>query len=124
MSAPSVIRKCGAALLTVAIVVVVVDYTSSVLLRSNARDCQRTQSDNGAYIAELCLLRDNGHDADYLGRVYAAQGGALLADRTFDTPESGIYWDNESVAFERGGTGDSLIFLPPTMLDGLRARLP
>lgn len=118
------VRKCGAVLLTSAIVGVVIDYTSNVWLRSNAHDCQRKQSENGAYIAELCLLRDNGHDADYLGRVYAAHGGALLAKRTFDATEADIYWDRGSVAFKRGGNGDDLILMPPTLLDGLMARLP
>ena len=124
MSAPGVIRKCGLVLLTFVIVAAGIDYTSSVLLRSNAHDCQRKQSDSGVYIAELCLLRDNGHDADYLGRVYATHGGALIAERTFGAMETGIYWDGGSVAFERGGNGDSLIRVPPTVLDRLRARLP
>lgn len=124
MSVPGVLWKYGAVLLTFAIVVVAIDYMSSVLLRSNAHDCERKQSDNGVYIAELCLLRDNGHDADYLGRVYATQSGALIAERTFDAMETGIYWDEASVAFQRGGKGDSLIRVPPTLVDRLRTRLP
>jgi hypothetical protein len=74
--------KVAAKSVVLAVVVALsVNYALDIRLRSMAHECERKNSDDGLYVAELCLLRDNGHDADYPGRVYDAKNNELLTDR-------------------------------------------
>ncbi len=110
----------------VAVLWVAVNYGIGVGLRSKARDCKKSLSNGGRYIAELCLLRWNpGDDSDYIGRVYDAKNGELLVKRTFSTPVPKLsWWKEESVSFSSGGDDSSWVVLPPSMYDRLRAKLP
>ncbi|MFM0338963.1 hypothetical protein [Paraburkholderia fungorum] len=110
----------------VAVLWVAVNYWIGVDLRSKAHDCKKASSDGGRYIAELCLLRWNpGNDSDYVGRVYDAKDGELLAKRTFSTPAPELsWWKDESVSFSSGGDDSSWVILPPSVYDRLLARLP
>ncbi|WP_434114827.1 hypothetical protein [Paraburkholderia caffeinilytica] len=109
-----------------AVLWIIVNYWISADLRSKARDCSKTSSDGGRYTAELCLLRWNpGGDSDYIGRVYNAKDGELLAERTFRTPVPELsWWKDENVSFSRGGDDSSLVTLPPTLYDRLLAQIP
>ena len=124
MSKRVLMRKTVLIIATIGLAGVGFNYMSGVWLRSHAHDCERKQSSDGVYIAELCLLMDNGHDADYVARIYAARNGVLLAERTFDTTQADMEWFDGQVTFQHGGDADSWITLPPSMLDRLRAKLP
>ncbi|CAH2914663.1 MAG: hypothetical protein CPSOU_2537 [uncultured Paraburkholderia sp.] len=107
----SVLKTLGKCLFAVFTVALVVDYALDVRLRSRAHDCERKPSDDGKYIAELCLLRDNGHDADYVGRVYDAKDGELVVERTFDAAEPELSWLNGQVSFMRVGENYDVVRL-------------
>jgi len=107
-----------------AMIALVVNYAFDIRLRSGAHDCERKSSNDGRYVAELCLLRDNGHDADYVGRVYDARNNELLVERTFDAPETELLWFSGQISFMRGGDDSDAIHLPPSWLDRLRSKLP
>ncbi len=119
-----VVKVCAKCLVAVVVIALVVDYALDIRLRSGAHDCQRKKSDDGQYVAELCLLRDNGHDADYVGRVYDAKDGRLLVERTFDAAETELSWFNGQVSFMRGGEDSNTVRLPASWIERLRARMP
>ncbi|WMY07331.1 hypothetical protein [Paraburkholderia phenoliruptrix] len=115
---------CAKSLVAVVLIMLTVNYGLDVRLRLRAHDCERKQSDDGKYVAELCLLRDNGHDADYVGRVYDAKGGQLLVERTFDAAETELSWLNGQVSFMRGGDDSDVVRLPASWVERLLARAP
>jgi hypothetical protein len=106
-------------------------------------DCENSKSPDGVYMAELCLLRwVPGGNSKFVGRLFDAKTGKLLAEHTFSTPvpqlswSSGLYYSNTnspdardigpSVQFSRGDAakGDSAISLPPSKWDQLLAARP
>ncbi|MEX3669164.1 hypothetical protein AB3X82_13305 [Paraburkholderia phenoliruptrix] len=121
LSVLKTLEKCLFAAFTFALVI---NYALDVRLRSRAHDCERKQSDDGKYIAELCLLRDEGHDADYVGRVYDAKDGQLLVERTFNAAETELSWLNGQVSFMRGGENYDVVRLPASWMERLLAKAP
>ena len=88
---------------------------------SKAYDCVRSTSSNGRYIAEECTLDwDHGGYPKYVGRVYDAASGKLIARQTFHTPVPEIMWGDTYVLFQRGG-GDGLVNLPPSRYERINA---
>jgi hypothetical protein len=118
------LKTLGKCLLAVFTVALAANYALDVRLRSRAHDCERKQSDDEKYIAELCLLRDNGHDADYVGRVYDAKDGQLLVERTFNAAETELSWLNGQVSFMRGGKNYDVVRLPTSWMERLLAKTP
>ncbi|HIH2622737.1 TPA: hypothetical protein ACYLIB_006710 [Burkholderia cenocepacia] len=94
------------------------------------KECRKSTSPDGIYIADLCLLTwVPGGDSRYVGRVYRAQTGRLLAQHTFNTPTPEISWNSYSdayVAFSKGDGGDDSVYipLPPAFIDRLLAARP
>lgn len=105
-------------------------------------ECEKSSSPDGIYIAERCFLEvqsfDNG-DKKYVGRLFDARSGRLLAQHTFITPVPELFWSSgfysgepnphyiePSVNFSRGGEdGDgSAISLPPSFWEKLMAARP
>jgi hypothetical protein len=80
-----------------------VNYALDIRLRALAHRCERKNSDDGQYLAELCLLRDDGHDADHAGRVYDARNDELLGERTFDAAETDLSWFHGQVSLLKAG---------------------
>ena len=119
-----VVKACAKCLVAIVMIALLVDYALDVRLRLGAHDCQKKRSDDGQYVAELCLLRDNGHDADYVGRVYDAKDGRLLVERTFNAAETELSWFNGQVSFMRGGEDSDTVGLPASWIERLRARMP
>jgi hypothetical protein len=89
---------------------------------ANATSCVRSTSPNGLYIAEECMLDWNRRDnARYVGRVYEAASGKLIARRTFHTPVPEITWVDNHLLFQAGGDDDDLVVLPPSLYDHINA---
>jgi hypothetical protein len=106
--------------------------------------CKRSKSPDGLYTAERCLLGwDPGFSSDYVGRLFDAKRGKLLAEHTFSTPVPDLFWSpgmfyssdpnspviryaGPSVVFSSGDLvdGDSGISLPPSSWDRLLAARP
>ncbi|MGF6788681.1 hypothetical protein [Paraburkholderia sp. 35.1] len=108
-------------------------------------ECRKSAPVHGLYTAELCLLRwipGRSGSPEYVGRLFDAKTGKLLAQRTFSTPVPDLFWSTglryslnpyspprylgPSVEFSRGdgGEGDSSISLPPSFWDKLAAARP
>jgi hypothetical protein len=89
-------------------------------------ECQKSTSPDGFYIAERCLLHWHpGSDSDYVGRVYDAKSGKLLAQRTFSTTVPEILWfDDGGMSFSRGGDEAAFITFPLSVWDRLLAARP
>lgn len=104
--------------------------------------CEKSSSPDGIYIAERCFLNVQSFrsgDAKYVGRLFDATSGKLLAEHTFITPVPDLFWSpgfhsgepvpqyiGPSVNFSRGGeVGDgSDISLPPSVWDRILAARP
>jgi len=93
-------------------------------------DCRKSTSPDDRYTAELCVLKWRGHgNAEYVGRVFDARNGRLLAQHTFATPVPTIMWsryEGESVLFSLGDGGDdsTQVDLPPSAWDRILAARP
>ncbi|WP_322058602.1 hypothetical protein [Paraburkholderia sp. J63] len=89
---------------------------------SKASSCVRSTSPDRLYIAEECRLDWNHRDnPEYVGRVYGAASGKLIARRTFSTPSPKIMWADNYVQFQIGGDDDDLVMLPPSLYDRINA---
>jgi hypothetical protein len=105
-------------------------------------ECESSKSPDGLYAAQRCLLDwIPGGNSEYVGRLFDAKTGSLLAERTFDTPvpqlswSSGVYYYpnsnslvtnfiNPSVSFSIGGGRSTYISIPPSKWDRLLAARP
>lgn len=96
-------------------------YGYVALQRSRATHCEREM--HGKYIAERCALHP-----EFLAvfRLYDAQSGDLLAERTYDDPLfSPPIWEDDHVLYDRSPPdGKGFLKLPPSWLDKWRAKLP
>lgn len=89
---------------------------------SQAYSCIRSTSPDGRYLAEECTLDwDHGDNPKYVGRLYDAASGKLLARRTLHTPVPGITWVNNSLLFSSGGDDEDMVPLPPSPYDRFNA---
>jgi hypothetical protein len=104
-------------------------------------ECQRLKSSDGLYAAERCLLHwVPGDSSEYVGRLFDAKNGKLLAQRIFSTTDPDLFWSpglfyssdpnssdvrdvGPAVVFSIGDPddGDSSISLPPSSWDRLLA---
>ncbi|HSU20790.1 MAG TPA: hypothetical protein VLK60_02760 [Variovorax sp.] len=72
------------------------------------------------YVARYCYLNKE----TVLLRLYAAGGRQVLAERMFfELDQPNFYWKADALGYSTLSDG-GFISLPPTLLDGLRARLP
>ncbi len=100
-------------------------YAWGVDRRSKARECEKSRSPDGLYVAERCLVQwKGGNDPDYVGRVYDAKSGRLLVERSFSTPVPELSWWKNTVSFSRGGDEASEVYLPPSLYDRFKVLLP
>jgi hypothetical protein len=93
-------------------------------------ECRTSTSPDGIYLADLCLFAwVPGGDSRYVGRVYIAQTGRLIAQHTFSTPIPEISWNSYGeayVSFSKGDGGDDSVYisLPPSFVDRMLAARP
>ncbi|MGV2293256.1 hypothetical protein AAHK20_31425 [Trinickia sp. YCB016] len=87
--------------------------------------CVSSTSTDDAYVAELCLLTWSSRDIpEYVGRVYDAKSGKMLAQSTFLTSDPEVIWfKSGGLAFSRGDEA-AFIDLPPSKWDRLLAARP
>jgi len=107
------------------------------------RECERSSSPDGLYVAERCLLHwVSSFESKYVGRLFDAKSGQKLAQHTFSTSVPDLAWypgmdyspkeDGvlsrlpPSVGFSIGDGGDEATFisLPPSKWDRLLAARP
>lgn len=98
------------------VILQVVPYSCSVANRMGAHECER-EIEATLYIGEVCYLPSQ---YGTLFRLYDAQSGKLLAERTYNDLDPRIIWGDDRVYYKPG----AFVMLPPTWLDRLRARLP
>lgn len=83
---------------------------------------------SGQFRAESCVTDSNGDVDFFVGRLYDAHTGEVLARVDFDSVDGGMPWfmpDDSAVDFEGaqiGKTGG--LSIPPSMIDRLRAKIP
>jgi hypothetical protein len=93
-------------------------------------ECKRSTSPDGDYIAERCVLNWNpGDSTEYVGRLFDAKNGRLLAELTLKTPVPELSWsdfEGKSVSFSIGDADDNdgSIPIPPSQWDRLLAARP
>jgi hypothetical protein len=96
-------------------------YVWLVELRRTGHACESHASEGGDFIAKQCTL-----DAGFSSlRVYDSQTNWVLAERTYNCHAgfSKLIVDKQ-MAFDACAEGDSLIRLPPSLFDRIRAKLP
>lgn len=97
------------------------DHVWLAALRRTAHACETDVSYNGQYTATQCLL-DAGYD--YI-RVYDSRTKRLLADRTYSCEPSNVKLIvDDAMVFDGCAEDDSVINLPPSLVDRIRALLP
>ena len=90
-------------------------------------ECHKSTSPDGLYVGERCLLEwVPGGNSEFVGRLFDASTGRLLAQHTFSTPVPQIEWldyNGEYVSFSNGDGGDDSVYisLPPSIWDRLLA---
>jgi hypothetical protein len=101
-----------------------VQYVFDARARAKAHECISVTSQNGLYLAESCVTDADGNLVFYVGKLYEARGGALLARTDFDSMDGGApeFMPDESAVVFKGG--DAGIDIPPKWLDRLRAKIP
>jgi hypothetical protein len=93
-------------------------------------ECQSSKSPDGLHIAQRCLLDwVPGGNSKYVGRLFDANSGQLLAQHVFATPVPTIMWsssEDETVLFSVGDGGDDATYIPipPSTWDRLLAARP
>jgi hypothetical protein len=115
-----------------AILAMIVGTLGFVLLDTtpHGTECQDSQSPDGKYSAQLCMLKWLGRgNARYVGRVFDAKSRKLVAQHTFTTPVPTISWssyEGETVLFSIGDGGDESTYvdLPPSSWNRLLAARP
>ncbi|MFP3564289.1 hypothetical protein [Paraburkholderia sp. SIMBA_030] len=130
------------AVMLVGLTVISALYFGLVDRTPHGTECEKSSSPDGIYIAERCFLEVQSFrsgDAKYVGRLFDAKSGSLLAEHTFISPVPDLFWSpgfysgepvphfiEPSVNFSRGGEdGDgSDISLPPSRWDKLLAARP
>ena len=92
-----------------------------VRLQAMRFDTQLSTNDGGRYTAQYAYL---GADRILL-RLYRTSDMRLLAERTYDYPDSvRLVWTKESLIFDTAVDSDGEIRLPPTRFDRFKAMLP
>ncbi|QBQ98923.1 hypothetical protein [Paraburkholderia pallida] len=119
-------RRFGVIVLSFTIALVLIDYGCEARRRAKAGECMDTTSHNGLYRAQACITSVSGNVVFFVGRLYEARTGKLVAETTFDSMDGGVpdfMPDDHAVLFDGGGDS-GLIDVPPSLLDRLRAKIP
>jgi hypothetical protein len=133
MSAKNVRRRAKKCLVFIAFIGTgfgIYQYILDAIARTYAHDCIEATSKSGLYRAESCVTGMDGNAVLYVGRLYDARRGVLLARTDFDSVDSRLPEfspDERSVIFRRGegdGSGTGYINIPPNWLERLKAKIP
>lgn len=124
------VRRIGVDVVVVIVGFNVVQYIVDAHAGTTASECNSVISQSGLYRVESCVTGGNGDIDDFVGRLYDAHSGKLLARTDFDSMDGGrpeFMPDESAVIFRRGegnGSGSGTIDIPPNWRDRLRAILP
>ncbi|MCA8009215.1 hypothetical protein KPB04_10500 [Burkholderia cenocepacia] len=92
-----------------------------VRARATQFDTELSTNDGGRYTAKYTYLAGDR----ILLRLYRTSDMRLLAERTYEYPESiRLVWTKEFLIFDTAVDSDGEIKLPPTLFDRLTAMLP
>lgn len=119
-------RRVGVLVAICVVAFGVVQYVSSARKRAAARECINVTSQSGLYRAESCVTDVNGNLVLFVGRLYDAHSGTLIARVDFDSMDGGApqFMPDESAVLFRGAGDSGEIGIPPNWRDRLRASLP
>lgn len=120
------IKHVSVSILACVVLVALTSYVFEARRRARATECINATSHNGLYRAQSCLTGVRGNVGDYVGRLYDTRGGQLIAETTFDSMDGGApaFMDDDHAVLFEGGGDSGLIYLPPSLLDRLHAKIP
>ncbi|MFD1554180.1 hypothetical protein ACFSHT_00875 [Paraburkholderia silviterrae] len=120
------IKRVGVGILACFTLITLTSYVFDARRRARATECVNATSHNGLYRAQSCLTGTRGNVGDYVGRLYEARTGNLVAETTFDSMDGGVpdFMDDDHAVLFDGGGDSGLIYIPPSLLDRLRAKIP
>jgi len=96
--------------------VLLINYAVDVSRRLGAHECRR-ETEANLYVGELCSTPNRFGE---LLRIYDAQTGELLAERTYADMDPRLVWGSDRVYY---GADEEYVRLPPTWWDQLTAKL-
>jgi hypothetical protein len=101
-------------------------YFLNARARAKAHECVAVTSQSGRYRAQACVIGMDGNVFFYVGRLYDAHSGEVLARTDFDSMDGGApeFMPDESAILFRGSGDSGEIHIPPNPLDRLRAKIP
>ncbi|WP_321843615.1 hypothetical protein [Paraburkholderia bannensis] len=108
----------------------VLQYICDMRARVRAHECISVTSQSGIYRAQSCVTNMDGNVAFYVGKLYDAHSGKVLARTDFDSMDGGLpefLPDESAVIFRRGegdGSGTGFIDIPPDWRARLKAKIP
>lgn len=122
-------RRLLKCLAFVAIVVVgfnVFQYVLDAKARANANECYAVTSPSGLYRSESCVTGMDGNLVFFVGKLYDAHSGKVLARTDFDSMDGGepAFMPDESATMFRGSEETGEISIPPNWLERLKAKIP
>lgn len=117
-------RRVSTIVVCALLLIAVWEYASDAVSRKTATECINVISQSRLYRAQSCVTGGNGSVEYYVGRLYDANGGALLARTDFDSMDGGApeFMPDESAVLFKGSNAG--IDIPPNWRDRLRAKLP
>ena len=119
------IRRVGLVIVVVMVGFNVVEYIIDARARARGHECIDATSQDGRYRAQSCVTGGNGSVEYYVGRLYDAHSGRLLARTDFESMDGGepLFIPDGNGVFFRGGA-EGAIHFPPSWRDKLRAVIP
>jgi hypothetical protein len=101
-------------------------YILDARAHARAHGCIEATSKSGLYRAESCVTGMDGNLVFYVGKLYDAHSGKLLARTDFDSMDGGDpeFMPDESAIVFRGSGDSGEIHIPPDWRERLRARIP
>ncbi|WP_322052774.1 hypothetical protein [Paraburkholderia bannensis] len=104
----------------------VLRYVCDARARARAHDCISVTSHSGFYRAQSCVTGMDGNVAFYVGKLYDAHSGKVLARTDFDSMDGGDpeFMPDESAILFRGSGESGEIHIPPDWRERLKAKIP
>ncbi|WP_322068481.1 hypothetical protein [Paraburkholderia bannensis] len=104
----------------------VLRYILDARARARGHECISVTSQSGIYRAQSCVTGMDGNVAFYVGKLYDAHSGKVLARTDFDSMDGGDpeFMPDESAILFRGSGESGEIHIPPDWRERLKAKIP